>query len=110
MVQAPKDRPRHDAQMCWEPVPVGMQRHGQRRRWLWNTWSQRHMRAAMVIMWSPYCEQPSHMVFRQGDDEVEAFSPQRTEQPLAEGVRLGTLWRRFQDPESQVLYTLIEIS
>lgn len=50
MVQAPKDRPRHDAHMCWEPVPVGMQRHGQRRRWLWNTWSQRYMRAAMVIM------------------------------------------------------------
>ena len=64
----------------------------------------------MVIMRYPCCEQLSHMVFRQGDDEVEAFSPQRTEQPLAEGVRLGTLWWRFQDPESQVLYTLIEIS
>ena len=50
------------------------------------------------------------MVFRQGDDEVQAFSPQRTEQPLAEGIRLGTLWRRFQYPESQVLYTLIEVS
>ena len=43
-------------------------------------------------------------------DEGKAFSPQRTEQPLAEGVGLGTLWRRFQYPESQVLYTLIEVS
>ena len=40
------------------------------------------------------------MIFRQGDDEVEAFSPQRTKQPFAEGIRLGALGRIFQDPES----------
>jgi hypothetical protein len=68
------------------------------------------MRTAMVIMREPCCEQPSYMVFRQGDDQVEAFSLQRTKQPFAESVRLRALRRSFQDLGPQVLYTLIELS
>jgi hypothetical protein len=49
------------------------------------------------------------MVCRQRDNEVQAFAPQRADESLAEGIRLGTPWRCLQDPESQVLYMLIEL-
>ena len=49
------------------------------------------------------------MVFGQWNHKVQAFLPQRADEPLAEGICLGALRRRFQDPQSQVTYALIKL-
>ena len=91
-------------------MSVSVQEHWQGRRRLGHAWSKRHVRTAGIVMWYPGVEQASQVVFCQRDKAIEALPPQRANKPLAEGVRLGTLRRRFQDPEPQVLYTLIELS
>jgi hypothetical protein len=48
------------------------------------------------------------MVLSQRDQKVQAFPPQRAQEPLAEGIRLGTLRRGFEDPQSQVAYVLVD--
>jgi len=63
----------------------------------------------MVIMRYPYCEQSSHMVFRQGDDKVETFSPQRANEPFAEGIGLRSPHRRLEHPQPQVADALVKL-
>ena len=84
MMQASNDRPRYHVQMGRQPVPVGMQRHGQ---WWWrlgNAGPQGHMRTAMVIMRYPCCQETLLMVCRQRDNKVQTFPPQCAQQPLTE--------------------------
>ena len=50
------------------------------------------------------------MVDRQRDNTVQTFPPQRADEPLTERISLRTLGWRFEDLESQVLYTLIELA
>ena len=57
----------------------------------------------------PLREDAPQVVCRQGNQVIQAFSPQRAQQPLAERVRLGTLGWRFQDPESEVLYAAVKL-
>jgi hypothetical protein len=49
------------------------------------------------------------VVCRQWDQIIQAFPPKRAQEPLAQGIRLGTLRGRFQDPQSQVAYVLVEL-
>ena len=49
------------------------------------------------------------MVCRQRDNTVQTFSPQCAQQPLTERIGLRTLGRRFEDPESKVVYALVEL-
>jgi hypothetical protein len=49
------------------------------------------------------------VVFRQGDHKVHTLPPQRAQEPLTEGIGLGTPRRCFQDPETQVPHLLIEL-
>src|SRR5215470_18240566 len=49
------------------------------------------------------------MVYRQKNNEVQAFAPQRTDESLTECICLKTLERRFEDPESKVLYAAVEL-
>lgn len=43
--------------------------------------------------------------------EVQTVSPYSPDQSLTEGIRLGRLWRSFQDRQSEPLYQfLIELS
>ena len=48
------------------------------------------------------------MVCRQRDNEIQAFAPQRADESLTECIGLGTLGRRFEDPESKVLYAAVK--
>jgi hypothetical protein len=68
------------------------------------------MRTAMIIMRYPCGEETLHMVDRQRDNTVQTFPPQRADEPLTERISLRTLGWRFEDLESQVLYTLIELA
>lgn len=63
-----------------------------------------------VIMLPPCRQEPSQVVCRQGDHEIDTFPPQRAQQPLTERVRRWTVRWGFQDPEAQVPYALVELS
>jgi hypothetical protein len=45
----------------------------------------------------------------QRDEEVHAFLPECANEPLTQGIRLGTLGWRFEDPESKVVYVWVEV-
>ena len=49
------------------------------------------------------------MVCRQRDNEVQAFAPQRADESLTACIGLRALGRRFEDPESKVLYAAVEL-
>src|SRR6266853_6647374 len=94
--------------MLWKLMAMRLEWHRQGGRRLGNTWPQRHMRAAGVVMGHPLAQDPSHMVCAQRNQKVEALPPQRADKPLAERVRLWTLGRRFEDSESKVVYVLVK--
>jgi hypothetical protein len=48
-----------------------------------------HVRASCIVIPHPFCEDASQVTFCQRDHAVQAFPPQRAQQPLAEGVCLG---------------------
>ena len=52
----------------------------------------------MVIMGYPGGKETLHMGCCQWDHKVQALPPQCAQQPFAEGIGLGRLRRRFQDP------------
>ena len=56
----------------------------------------------------PLVQQTSQVVLGQRDHEIQIFPPQRADAPLAEGIRQGTLRRRFQDPQSEMAHTLVK--
>ena len=49
------------------------------------------------------------MVCRQRDNAVQACAPQRADESLTECIGLGALGRRFEDPESKMVYVLVEL-
>src|SRR5262245_10076030 len=109
MTQTTKDRTCSNTQVRWKLVPVRLQPHRQIWGWLRNTWPQGHMRTSLVVMLHPHFQHMSQMVFCQGYHEIQAFPPQRAHEPLTEGIRLGTLRRRFQDPQPQVSHVLVKL-
>ena len=62
------------------------------------------MRAACIVMVYPRVQEVVQVMFGQRDHEIEAFPPQRADEPLAEGIRLGTPRRCFEDLQPQVVY------
>jgi hypothetical protein len=83
-------------QMGRNPVPVVLQQNRQGRGRLRNAWPQGHMRTPLIVMSYPCVQDVSQVVLRKGNHEIEAFPPKCAEHPFADGVRLGTLRRRFQ--------------
>jgi hypothetical protein len=53
-------------------------------------------------------QETPQVVLGERDHEVQAFPPQRAQEPLAERVGLRTPHRCFQDPEPQVPHLLIQ--
>ena len=109
MMQAAKNRSRHDPQVIRKLMAVHMQWHWQRWRWLWDAGPQGHVRAPSIVMRYPLHEDVSQVVRRQGNQVIQAFPPQCAQQPLAERVRLWTLGWSFQDPEPEVLYAAVKL-
>ena len=54
-------------------------------------------------------QETPQVVFCQGDQKVQALSPQRAQEPLTQGIGLGTPHRCFQDPATEVPHLLIEL-
>jgi hypothetical protein len=49
------------------------------------------------------------VVLGERDQNIRAFPPERTQEPLTKGIGLGIPHRRVQYPEAQVVYALIEL-
>jgi hypothetical protein len=62
-----------------------------------------------MIMPPPFTQQTSQVVFTQRHHEVQAFPPQRAQEPLTEGIGLGALGWGLQHPKTQVAHTLVEV-
>ena len=62
-----------------------------------------------MIMPDPCVQQTSQVVLAEGNQEVQALPPQRAQEPLTQGIGLGTPHRCFQDPATQVPHLLIEL-
>ena len=43
------------------------------------------------------------------DQKVQALPPQRADEPLAEGIGLGTAHWGFEDPQPQMLHLLVQL-
>ncbi len=71
-------------------MPVFLPRSRQVRRRLRDTWPQGHMRTPFVVVLNPLFQE----------------TPQHAQEPLAKGIGLGTPYRCFQDPETQVPHLL----
>ena len=78
----------HDAGVVRQSMPVLARLNGQGFRWLGNAWAERHVRAFVVVEILPSAQDSSEMVFRQRDKEVETFSPDGSDEPLAKSVGL----------------------
>lgn len=103
MMQAAKNRLRHNPQVIRKLMPVHMQWHWQMWRRLRDARTQGHVGAPSIVMWYPLREDVSQVVCRQGNQVIQAFPPQCAQQPLAERIGLRTLGWGFQDPEPEVL-------
>src|SRR2546427_1085604 len=62
-----------------------------------------------IIMGHPCLHDASQVMLGQRDHTVQAFAPQRTDEPFAQRVRLRTLWWRFEHTHHQVTDALIEL-
>jgi hypothetical protein len=60
-------------------------------------------------MRDPLFKDATHMVFRQRNQIIQTFPPQRAEEPLAGRIRLRTPHRGFEYPQPQVAYALIQL-
>src|SRR5262249_18896622 len=54
-------------------------------------------------------EQTPQVVLCQGNHVVYTLAPQRADKSFAQGIGLGTLCWGFQDAQTQVAYTLVEL-
>jgi hypothetical protein len=66
------------------------------------------VRTTFVIIRRPLMQQTAQVVSGQRDHEVQILPPQRADELLTEGIRQGTLRRRFQDPQSEMAHTLVK--
>jgi hypothetical protein len=55
-------------------------------------------------------EEAAQVVLSQRDQKVQTFTPEHTQEPLTEGIRLGTSHGGFENPQPQMAYTLVEFS
>ena len=67
------------------------------------------MRATFIIMVDPLLEETSQVVLGERNHEVHTLTAQRTQQALAQRIRLGTPWWGFQDPQPQVAYMPVKL-
>jgi hypothetical protein len=67
------------------------------------------MRTTCIVILHPCFQQTLQVTFGQWNQKVQTFLSQRTNEPLAERIGLGTLRWRLQDPEPQMAYATIEL-
>jgi hypothetical protein len=66
------------------------------------------MRAARVVVSHPVLENPSQVIFRQGNDAVQSFAPEGPQDPLTDGIGLWTVRRCLQHTQGQGAYAPVQ--
>ena len=108
MVQAAKDRTRHHLAMCRPSMPLLLQGRRQPRTRLGHTRLQGHVRAPCVVMAYPALQKPSQVGLREGNHEVQTFSPECPEDPFTDRIGHGRLYGRLEDLEAQMPDALVK--
>jgi hypothetical protein len=67
------------------------------------------MRTPLIVMSDPCVQEMPQVVFGQRDQEVQAFTPEGAQEPLAKRICLRALGRRFEHCETEVADALIEV-
>ena len=57
----------------------------------------------------PLLKDAPQVVRRQGNQQVQAFAPQRADESLAQGIGPGTLRRSFEHPQAKIAYVLVKL-
>ncbi len=92
-----------DACVVWQSMPVLAELDGQSFRWLGNAGAERHVRAFVVVKVLPAPQDSPEMVFRERDEEVEAFSSIGADEALTKSIGLGRFRRSSEDSEAEIL-------
>lgn len=79
-------------------------RRGRVRRRIGQAGTQIHVWAAAIVVLSSRFENFPQMIFRHGDQLVQAFASDRADRALANCVCLGIAWRRFQYSKTEGIY------
>jgi hypothetical protein len=108
MVQAAKDRTHHHTAMCRQSMPRLLKWSRERRKRLGNTRPQSHVRPTCMVMAYPAVQKPSQVGIREGNHEVQTFSPKRPEYPFTDRIGHGRPYWRLEDMEAQMPYALVK--
>ena len=98
MMQATENRACRHMLMRWQPMAMSLQWRREGGKRLWHARSEGHMRTLGIRMRDPFVYDAAQVVLSQRDNQIQAFPPQRADEPFAQGVRLRTVRRRFHDP------------
>ena len=96
--------------MLRDTVPVCLQWHRKPWRWLRGAWTQGHVWATFLVVWHPLVQETPQVVLDERNQKVQALPPQRAQQALAKGTRLGAAPRGFEHPQHQVAQLLVELA
>ena len=66
-----------------------------------HTWTQRHVRSPAVVMFHPGFQDRAQMPLRQRDQPVQTLTPNRSDHPFADRIRLRAVRRRLQHAQAQ---------
>ena len=67
------------------------------------------MRSSAIVVANPLTKNPLYMTFAEWDQKVQAFSPNRSDQPFTERVRLGRSNRRLQNTDAEALQCRVQV-
>jgi len=66
------------------------------------------MRSSAIIVANPFTKNLLQMTFAEWNQEVQAFSPNRADQPFTERVRFGCPDWRFQNTNAETIQSHIQ--
>jgi hypothetical protein len=67
------------------------------------------MGTPFIVVWHPLVQETSQVRLGERDQKIQAFPPQRADEPLADRVGLRALRRCGQEPQSKMARLLIEL-
>ena len=89
-------------------MPIGSSRRRQRCA-IWKTWAEAGVRSSSVVMRHPVAKDSPQVTFVDGNYIVQAFSSNRSNQPLAVGVGRGRFHRSAQNLQPKSLQVFINL-
>ena len=95
--------------VAWNAVPMFLSCDRETGWRIRDSWPNAGVWSTVIVMREPVLQQPTQVVFRQGDEKVEAFPAERTDDTFTEAVSFGAPIRGPQDSQTHVSNRLIEL-